>query len=71
MFPRFHKDLEVFLGDFYACASEQTLVSEVKQKCFSAQTLHKVENCESVNAIMEVLSECYCSWITLWTKSWN
>ena len=35
-------------------------VSEVKQKCFSAQTLIKVENCESVHAIMEILAECYC-----------
>ena len=26
-FPRFHKDVEAFLGDFYACASERTHVS--------------------------------------------
>ena len=29
-FPRFGKDVEAFLGDFYARASEQTRVSEVK-----------------------------------------
>ena len=34
-------------GDFYACASEHTRVSEVKQKIFSVQMLRKVENCES------------------------
>ena len=59
-FPRFRKDVEAFLGDFYVRASERTRVSEVKQKCFSAQTLKKVENCESVSAIMEILAECYC-----------
>ena len=35
-------------------------MSEVKQKCFSMQTLRKVENCETVSAIMDILSECYC-----------
>ena len=59
-FPCFRKDVEAFLGDFYARASEPTRVAEVKQKCFTAQTLKKVENCESVNAIMEILAECYC-----------
>ena len=59
-FPCFHKDVEAFLGDFYTCASERTHVSEIKQKCFSAQTLRKVENCETVSAIMEILAECYC-----------
>ena len=52
--------MEAFLGDFYARASERTRVSEMKQKCFSAQTLRKVENCETVRDIMEVLQECYC-----------
>ena len=51
-FPRFPKDQEVFLGDFYAFASEGTPVSEVKQKCFSAQVLCKVENCETMDSIM-------------------
>ena len=32
----------------------------MKQKSFSAQTLRKVENCETVRDIMEVLQECYC-----------
>ena len=35
-------------------------MSEVKQKCFSAQTLHKVENCDSMDSIYTFLSECYC-----------
>ena len=51
----------MFLRDFYAHASERMRVSEVKQKCFTPQTLRKVENCESVSAIMEILAECYCS----------
>ena len=59
-FPRFCKDVEAFLGDFFARASERMRVAEVKQKCFTSQTLKKVENCESVSAIMEILAECYC-----------
>ena len=58
--PRFRKDVEAFLGDFYAPALERTGVSELKQKCFSQQTLRKVENCETVSAIIEILAECYC-----------
>ena len=35
-------------------------MSEVNQKYFTPQTLCKVDNCETVSAIMEILAECYC-----------
>ena len=57
--PRFRKDIEAYLGDFYARADERVRVLFLKEKCFSTAALAKIVHLETVDEILAVLGECY------------
>ena len=57
--PRFRKDIEAYLRDFFARADEPVKVLFLKKKCFSKAALTKIVHLETVGEILEVLGECY------------
>ena len=57
--PRFRKDIEAYLRDFFARADEHVKVLFLKEKCFSKAALTKIVHLETVGEILDILGDCY------------
>ena len=58
-YPRFPKDFQSYLKEFYSTAPEWVKVMTICEKCFTKATLAKIGHLDSVKEILAALSETY------------